>query len=84
MNKKRDVRAKLLFCQSQPIAFWPFSLPLPSLYVKHNMICVKSSSHLFFPRFTSFHPVAVGPRTIYKGGSFLRVVIGSSSFGSIN
>ena len=51
--------------------------------VEHNMIYVKSSSHLFFPC-TSFHPVTGGPRTIYKGGSFLRVVIGSSSFGFIN
>ena len=28
-TKKRDARAKLLFCQSKPIAFLPFSLPLP-------------------------------------------------------
>ena len=28
--KKRDVRAKLLFCKSKPIYFLPFSFPLPS------------------------------------------------------
>ena len=30
MYKKRDARAKLLFCQSKPIAFLPFALPSPS------------------------------------------------------
>ena len=29
-TKKRDARAKLLFCQSKPIAFLPFSLTSPS------------------------------------------------------
>ena len=29
-RKKRDARAKLLFCQSKPIAFLPFLLPSPS------------------------------------------------------
>ena len=29
-TKKRDARAKLLFCLSKPIAFLPFSLPSPS------------------------------------------------------
>ena len=33
-TKKRNARAKLLFCQSKPIAFLPFSLPLPSSSVK--------------------------------------------------
>ena len=33
-TKKRDARAKLLFCQSKPIAFLPFSLPSPSLLLK--------------------------------------------------
>ena len=28
-TKRRDARAKLLFCLSKPIAFLPFSLPLP-------------------------------------------------------
>ena len=28
-TKKRNASAKLLFCQSKPIAFLPFSLPLP-------------------------------------------------------
>ena len=33
-TKKRDARAKLLFCQSKAIAFLPFSLPSLSLLVK--------------------------------------------------
>ena len=33
-TKKRDARAKLLFCQSKPIAFVLFSLPSPSSLVK--------------------------------------------------
>ena len=33
MYKKSDARTKLLFSQSQPIAFLPFSLPLPSLLI---------------------------------------------------
>ena len=31
MYKKSDARTKLLFSQSQPVAFLPFSLPLPLL-----------------------------------------------------
>ena len=34
MYKKRDARAKLLFCQSKPIAFLRFSLPSPSSLLK--------------------------------------------------
>ena len=33
-RKKRDTRAKLLFYQSKPIAFLPFSLPSPSSLLK--------------------------------------------------
>ena len=33
-TKKRDARAKLLFCQSKPIAFLPFSLTSPSSLLK--------------------------------------------------
>ena len=33
-TKKRDARAKLLFCQSKSIAFLPFSLPLPSTFLR--------------------------------------------------
>ena len=33
-TKKRDARAKLLFCQFKPIAFLPFSLPSPSSLLK--------------------------------------------------
>ena len=34
MYKKRDARAKLLFCQSKPLAFLPLSLPSPSSLLK--------------------------------------------------
>ena len=34
MYKKRDARAKLLFCQSKPIALLPFSLRSPSSLLK--------------------------------------------------
>ena len=33
-TKKRDARAKLLFCQSKPIVFLPFSLTSPSSLLK--------------------------------------------------
>ena len=33
-TKKRDARAKLLFCKDKPIAFLPFSLPSPSSLLK--------------------------------------------------
>ena len=33
-TKTRDGRAKLLFCQSKPIAFSPFSLMSPSSLLK--------------------------------------------------
>ena len=42
-TKKRDARAKLLFCQSDPIAFIPFSLPSPSSLVKLSLISIKPS-----------------------------------------
>ena len=34
VQKKRDARAKLLFCLSKPIAFLPFSLPSASSFLK--------------------------------------------------
>ena len=34
MYKKHDARAKLLFCQSKPITFLPFSLPSPPSLLK--------------------------------------------------
>ena len=34
VQKKRDARAKLLFCESTLIAFLPFSLPSPSSLLK--------------------------------------------------
>ena len=37
-TKKRDVRAELLICQSKPIAFLPFSLPLPTSFLKLSNI----------------------------------------------
>ena len=33
-TKKRDTRAKLLFCQFKPIAFLPFSMTWPSSLLK--------------------------------------------------
>ena len=33
-TKTRDARAKLLFCQSKPVAFLPFSLMSPSSLLK--------------------------------------------------
>ena len=33
-KQNRDARAKLLFCQSKPIAFLPFALPSPSSLLK--------------------------------------------------
>ena len=33
-TKERDARAKLLFCQSKPIAFLPFSFTSPSSLLK--------------------------------------------------
>ena len=33
-ERERDARAKLLFCQSKPISFLPFSLPSPSSFLK--------------------------------------------------
>ena len=33
-TKKRDARAKLLFCKDKPIAFLPFSLSSPSSLLK--------------------------------------------------
>ena len=41
-TKKRDARAKLLFCQSKPIGLLPFSLPSPSSLVKLPNIRQKS------------------------------------------
>ena len=38
-TKKRDARKKLLFCQSKPIAFLPFSLTSPpSLLSKFSIL----------------------------------------------
>ena len=34
VQKKRDARAKLLFCLSKPIAFLPFSLPSASSFLR--------------------------------------------------
>ena len=33
-QKRRDVRAELLFCRSKTVGFLPFSLPLPSSLLK--------------------------------------------------
>ena len=53
-TKKRDARAKFLFCQSKPIAFVPFSLPSPSSLVKLPNVSDRTlrlntrKSHLIF------------------------------------
>ena len=49
-TKKRDARAKLLFCQFIPIAFLPFSLPSPSSLLKLPNFW--SSTPLNFPTCT--------------------------------
>ena len=43
-TKKREARAKLLFCQSKPIAFLPFSLPSPSSLKLSSYVQQKSLS----------------------------------------
>ena len=40
-TKKRDARAKLLFCQSKPIAFLPVSFSSPSSLVKHTLVVIQ-------------------------------------------
>ena len=52
-TKKRDARAKLLFCQSKPIAFLPFSLPFPSSLLNY-----------FFPDKQGPHTSSPLPRTL--------------------
>ena len=41
VQKKRDARVKLLFCQSKPIAFLPFSLQSPSSLLKLPIVAVQ-------------------------------------------
>ena len=57
VHKKGNARAKLLFCQSKPIAFLPFSLPPPSSLLKLPNV---------------LHPTAfrVGTIIIYPGISY--------------
>ena len=43
--KRRDTRANLLFCQFRPIGFLPFSLPSPSLLLKHRLKYLQWSLH---------------------------------------
>ena len=45
-TKKRDARAKLLFCQSKPIAFLQFSLASPSSLLKLPTITVQGRLEL--------------------------------------
>ena len=51
-TKKRDARAKLLFCQSKPIGFIPFSLPSPSSLLK-------LPSNVYPPATLKFKPCSV-------------------------
>ena len=39
-TKKRDARAKLLFCSYKPIVFLPFSLPSSSLLLKLSIVVI--------------------------------------------
>ena len=56
-TKLSDVRSKLLFCQSKPNAFLPFSLPSPSsllkilksAYVKKNNVSYSVFSRQIIP-----------------------------------
>ena len=53
-TKKRDARAELLFCPSQPIAFLPFSLTSPSSLLKlPNVQTIGSLSKDVFEQRTS-------------------------------
>ena len=45
-TKQHDVRTKLLFCQSKPIAFLPFLLPLPFSFIQIHR---KSEMQANFP-----------------------------------
>ena len=47
-TKKRDARAKLLFCQSKPIALLSFSLPSPSSSFQHPIISFSGGYALRF------------------------------------
>ena len=46
---KRDARAELLFCQSKPIAFFSFSLPLPSSLLKLPNIVMSRPGRSYYP-----------------------------------
>ena len=44
--KKRDARAKLLFCHSKPIPFLPFSLTSPSSLFKLPIVFYNGKLHV--------------------------------------
>ena len=48
-TKKRDARAELLICQSKPIAFLPFSLPLPTSLLKLPNIVMSRPGRSDYP-----------------------------------
>ena len=45
--KKRESRAKSLFCQSKPIAYLPFSLPSPSTFLKFPILKIHTVINFF-------------------------------------
>ena len=57
-TRKRDARAKLLFCRSKPTAFLPFSLPSPlsllKLPIVTKKLIVKKMNFLYSKRWTWF------------------------------
>ena len=57
-TRKRDARAKLLFCQSKPTAFLPSSLPSPlsllKLPIVTKKLIVKKMNFLYSKRWTWF------------------------------
>ena len=64
---KRDARAEWLFCQSEPVAFLPFSLPLPSSLLKLPNIVMSRPGRSDYP-----------DRQLCRGLTKERIVKGSS------
>ena len=64
VRKKRDARAKLLFCRSKPFGFLPFSLPSPSSLLKLAIIWTRQRKSLSFLAFNVFFFRMI----IYAGG----------------
>ena len=63
VQKKRDARAKLLFCQSKLIAFFPFSLPSLSSLIKLRNTFMRDQTLLVVKLFSMRH-LAKGSREV--------------------